>query len=130
MERLSTIASRCLAIRETGITKDMSPETAKHIRFYNIWVVAWSLFSLLLVLFSLLLVLRDRIPFGTIRPIIVVSLLFPCLLAFGLILNKFHKYTLARVYGAVLAYAVMTLSIVFVLAIPSPKCVNLKGLLS
>jgi len=36
-------------------------------------------------------------------------------LAFGLILNKFHKYTLARVYGAVLAYAAPTLGIALVL---------------
>jgi class 3 adenylate cyclase len=36
-------------------------------------------------------------------------------LAFGLVLNKFHKYTLARVYAAVLAHALPTLIIVLVL---------------
>lgn len=62
MERLATMTSRCLAIRETGITKDMSPEKAKHIRFYNMYTVAMALLSLLFVL-------KNDIGFGTIRPI-------------------------------------------------------------
>ena len=108
MERLATMASLFRTIRETGIPKDMSPEQAKHIRFYNTWVIASSLLSLLLVL-------TGRILFGTIRPNAVVPLLFAFLLAFVLLLNKFHKYTLARVYGAVVVYAVQMLSIVLVL---------------
>lgn len=106
MEREAPITSWIFALRETGITDETSPEEAKHIRFFNTGAMVGALFSLFIAL-TISLLARAVIVHS------VAALLLSFMFAGGMLLNKFQKYTLARLCGALLLYAVIMLNFVY-----------------
>jgi adenylate cyclase len=100
------MTSWIFALWETGITDDVSPEEAKHIRFFNTGASIG-------VLLSLLIALTISILARAILIHSVVAFLLSFMLAGSILLNKFQKYTLARVYGVLLLYTVIMLNFVY-----------------
>ena len=98
MALLNTIRKGFWAIGEIGITPEVRPEEAKHIRLLN---MGFLLFVVINLAYSFQNLTDERTP--NIIPVIQIGAVVLCMLVYGF--NRLGRYNAARVYGMVLFYA-------------------------
>ncbi len=98
MRFVDTATKAFRAIPNIGVTPDIRPEEAKHIKYLNAGFALMVIINLAYFFQSLF---AEKLPF--IIPLGQLSGAVLCLLVFGF--NQFGRYTTARVYGFLLFYA-------------------------
>jgi class 3 adenylate cyclase len=98
MALLNTIRKGFWAIGEIGITPEVRPEEAKHIRLLN---MGFLLFVVINLAYSFQGLTDERTP--NIIPVIQICAVVLCMLVYGF--NRLGRYNTARVYGMALFYA-------------------------
>jgi class 3 adenylate cyclase len=98
MALLNTIWKGFWAIGEIGITPDVRPEEAKHIRLLN---MGFLLFVVINLAYSFQGLTDEKTP--VVEPIVQISGVVLCLLIY--VFNRLGRYNTARIYGMSLYYA-------------------------